>query len=114
MEERNFTVEGRIWITTSNGSSIGEGKILLLEKIHKLGSLRQASIEMKMSYQQAWNTINTLNHQFEKPLVILKRGGKDGGKAEITDFGQKIISYFHNLQTQFKQFLNNKCDCPNH
>lgn len=113
MEERKFTVDGRIWITSSNESSIGEGKILLLEKIHKLGSLRQASIEMKMSYQQAWNIINILNHQLEKPLVVLRRGGKDGGKAEITDFGLEIMSYYRNLQLQFKQFLNNNCDCPN-
>lgn len=104
MEERKFTVDGRIWITSSNESSIGEGKILLLEKIHKLGSLRQASIEMKMSYQQAWNIINKLNHQLEKPLVVLRRGGKYGGKAEITDFGLNIIQAFNSLLSEFEKF----------
>lgn len=104
MEIKKFTVEGRIWITTSNENSIGNGKIQLLEMIRKLGSLRQASLEMKMSYQQAWNMINNLNKQFEKPLVLLRRGGKDGGKAEITDYGLKVMQTFYDLLSEFANF----------
>lgn len=105
MKEKKFTVDGRIWLTISNENSVGEGKILLLEKIHKLGSLRQAAIEMKMSYQQAWNIINKLNHEFESPLVILTRGGRDGGKAEITPEGMEIINIFKNTISEFEEFL---------
>jgi len=38
-------------------------------------------------------------------LVILKRGGKDGGVAQITEYGEKIIIAFNNLQKEFDKFI---------
>ena len=100
-----FQVDGRIWLNCKNTSFIGQGKIELILKIKELGSLRKAAIEMKMSYRQAWYHINSINKSALTPLVILKRGGKDGGVAEITAYGEKIIVTFLNLQHDFDEFL---------
>lgn len=101
----NFSVKGRVWIDSDKSAFIGQGKIELIEKIKELGSLRKASIEMKMSYRQAWQNIDKMNKLSEKPLVILKRGGKDGGIAEVTEFADKVILVYKNLQTSFDAFI---------
>jgi molybdate transport system regulatory protein len=100
---------GRIWIELSQGSSIGQGKISLLEKASSLGSLRQAAIEMGISYRQAWYKINQMNSEASEPLLILTRGGKEGGSAVLTDFGKKIIEEYYHLQSDFNNFLENHC-----
>ena len=103
-----YTVDGRIWVNVNNQSYIGKGKIILLEKIKELGSLRKAAIELKMSYRQAWYSINQINTFSKTPVVILKRGGKDGGIAIITEQGEDIIKTFNQLQKDFFEYLNNK------
>lgn len=101
-----FFADGRVSIKSERSSFIGPGKIELIEKIKKLGSLRKAAAEMKMSYRQAWLNINELNKFSDIPLVILKRGGKDGGIAQVTEFADKVILAYKNLQTAFADFLN--------
>ena len=100
-----YTVEGRVWINSENFAFTGQGKIELIEKIKVLGSLRKAASEMKMSYRQAWQNIDKMNELSEKPLVILKRGGKDGGIAEVTEFAENVILAYKNLQTAFDIFI---------
>jgi molybdate transport system regulatory protein len=43
--------------------------------------------------------------RIEEPMVISHRGGKGGGKAEVTEKGLKAIAQFHALQQQLNEFL---------
>jgi molybdate transport system regulatory protein len=105
-EQPKFIMNGRIWIDTPNGKVLGHGRIELLERIHESGSIRQAALQMKMSYKQAWDLVKYINENINEPIVISKRGGKGGGKAEITAKGFDIIKQYKNLQDNFKQFLS--------
>jgi molybdate transport system regulatory protein len=106
MEDSKFKLNGRIWIETAGEKILGNGRIELLERIKESGSIRQAALQMKMSYKQAWDLINHMNTHFESPLVVSHRGGKGGGNAVVTEYGLSIISRFHVLQTKFKEFLS--------
>ncbi|MBN2668229.1 MAG: LysR family transcriptional regulator [Bacteroidales bacterium] len=99
-------VKGRIWIELAEQSMIGGGKAELLDKTAKLGSLRKAATEMQMSYRQAWYSINQMNTSAPEPLIILKRGGKEGGIAEITNYGKSILKRYKELQSTFQKFLS--------
>ncbi|MEZ4908302.1 MAG: LysR family transcriptional regulator [Saprospiraceae bacterium] len=105
MNSNKLIISGRVWINSSNQASLGKGKIKILEGIIKFGSLRQAALDMKMSYQQAWKIVNELNSDFENEVVILQRGGKDGGKAIVTDFGLQMLAFYNSLQKDFEKFL---------
>lgn len=105
-----FSVEGRIWINSDNFSFIGQGKVELIEKIKEFGSLRKAAAEMKMSYRQAWQNINKMNKLSDKPLVILKRGGKNGGNAEVTEFAENVILEYKKLMLAFEEFLKTRTE----
>jgi molybdate transport system regulatory protein len=100
-----YNLNGRIWIEKSGEKLLGHGRVELLERIIVSGSIRQAALQMKMSYKQAWDLINHINENFELPVVISHRGGKGGGNAVVTDYGLKVIAQFHAMQQKFKEFL---------
>ena len=106
MEKPNFKLDGRIWIKTGDEKVLGRGRVELLERIRDSGSIRQAALQMKMSYKQAWDMVNHLNTHFASPLVISHRGGKGGGKAALTEEGIRVIKCFHQLQQKFQEFLD--------
>lgn len=107
---KEFAVKGRIWITSEKEPLIGSGKIELICKIKETGSLRKAAEEMKMGYRKAWFSLNQINNLADEPMVILKRGGKNGGEAIITAYGEKIIAFYKRIQEEFDEFLRLKTE----
>lgn len=107
MNAQKLTISGRVWIHSANNASLGKGKIKILEGIIKFGSLRQTALDMKMSYQQAWKIVNELNSDFENEVVILQRGGRDGGQAIVTEYGLKLLKNYNSIQKEFDIFLQN-------
>ena len=107
-EKNTYEVKGRIWIEFQNRTFIGKGKARLLKKTTELGSLRKAAIEMNISYRKAWYHLNQMNTATDTPLIILKRGGKQGGVAQITEFGKKMLEDFKNLEKEFADFCATK------
>lgn len=74
--------------------SFGPGKAELMEKIRELGSLQEAAAAMEMSYSKAWKLVKSLNQGFRDPIVILHRGGKHQGGAELTEEGAKLLALY--------------------
>lgn len=102
---KQLKLTGRIWLETEEGPVLGAGRVELLERIQQSGSLRQAALQMKMSYKQAWDMIKHMNEQFGEPVIIAHRGGKGGGNAIVTEKGLNAIKLFHSYQKLFLEFL---------
>jgi molybdate transport system regulatory protein len=105
MRELSFTTNGKIWLEVNNEKVLGPGRVELMERIHASGSIRQAALQMKMSYKQAWALIQHINAHFSDPVVISHRGGKGGGNATVTEKGLHLIKEFHLLKKKFQIFL---------
>jgi molybdate transport system regulatory protein len=105
MSDPIFKLNGRVWIETGNEKVLGHGRVELLERIQASGSIRQAALQMKMSYKQAWDLVNHMNDHFSSPLVISHRGGKGGGNAVVTAHGLSVIREFHSLHQKLQEFL---------
>ncbi|AFD09410.1 winged helix-turn-helix domain-containing protein [Solitalea canadensis] len=105
MSQPQFELNGRIWIDTPNGKFLGHGRVELMERIHASGSIRQAALQMKMSYKQAWDLVKYINENIGEPIIISQRGGKGGGRAVITERGLSIIDQYRELQKKFHEFL---------
>jgi molybdate transport system regulatory protein len=103
--ESNLKYNGRLWIEINNVPVIGPGRVELLERIQECGSIRQAALQMNMSYRQAWQMIDHMNTHLGAPVLLSQRGGKGGGKAEVTKKGESIISEFKAFYKKFHHFL---------
>jgi molybdate transport system regulatory protein len=100
-----YSVKGRIWVEVHHEALMGAGKVQLLKKTAELGSLRKAASEMNISYRKAWYSLNQMNKTADTPLIILKRGGKHGGTAEITELGELLLGKFEKMEEEFIAFL---------
>lgn len=100
-----YTIKNRIWICTSEGTFIGQGRVRLLKEIDKTGSISKAAKEMKMSYRKAWELVNSMNRQCATPLVKSTKGGAGGGGAQLTGPGRKAIALFDTINGKCNQLL---------
>jgi len=90
----------RLFIRCVEGEvRLGPGKIRLLELIGSQGSISEAARSMEMSYRRAWLLVAELNQSFRQPVTTAQTGGKGGGKAELTAFGQELIARYRKIET---------------
>lgn len=103
---KKYTIRVRVWIDETDGAFLGIGRVILLEKIKKTGSITNAAKEIKMSYRQAWQLVEDMNKRAKEPLVEKILGGKGGGGASITEAGERAIKQFYALEQKIKNFVN--------
>ena len=101
----DLKLNGKLWIEAAGTKVIGPGRIELLERIRACGSIRQASLQMNMSYRQAWQMIEDMNTRMDAPVVTSQRGGKGGGNAVVTANGELVIAEFKMFYQKFQKFL---------
>ena len=77
---------------------LGPGKIALLEWIDRTGSLSAAGRSLGMSYRRAWLLLHSVNDSFSEPSVAFSVGGKDGGGAQLTAFGRRLIASYREFE----------------
>ncbi|QUS41641.1 LysR family transcriptional regulator [Tardiphaga alba] len=77
---------------------IGPGKIQLLENIQATGSISAAGRAMEMSYKRAWDLVDELNRICGQAAVDRQTGGKNGGGAILTPFGESLVSRYRAIE----------------
>jgi molybdate transport system regulatory protein len=92
----------RFRIDFAEHSSLGPGKIRLLEAIRDSGSLSQGARNIGMSYRRAWLLVESVKQSFREPVTVASTGGKDGGGMLITEFGDALIKNYRELERDFE------------
>ena len=77
---------------------LGPGKVTLLERIAREGSISGAGRSMKMSYKRAWELVSEINDSFAEPLVAAQTGGRAGGGAALTPRGQELVRHYRAIE----------------
>ena len=100
-----FRWRGRLWLEGPEGTFLGYGRVVLLERIRDSGSISAAARSMEMSYKHAWDLLDSMNRQAGGKLVETVRGGKQGGGARLTVAGEKAIALFWQHHARFQEVL---------
>ncbi len=88
-------------------------RIALLKQIRHTGSISQGAKLAGISYKSAWDAINEMNSLADRTLVERVTGGKGGGGAQVTSYGERLIQLFTLLeQVQQKAFDVLQDDVP--
>jgi molybdate transport system regulatory protein len=96
---------GRVWIDGTDGTFLGYGRVVLLERIMEQGSITKAAKSMHMAYRHAWDLVDSMNKQAKRPFVELATGGKGGGGARVTEEGRLAIKQFRRFHDDLQSFL---------
>jgi len=100
----------RFRIDFAEHSSLGPGKIRLLEAIRDSGSLSQAARNIGMSYRRAWLLVESLKQSFRQPVTVASAGGKDGGGMLVTAFGDALIQSYRDLERDFVSLASRRLE----
>jgi len=93
----------RFRVDFGRDEAIGPGKIALLEHIGSSGSLSQAARELRMSYRRAWQLLESVNGSFRERAVLTAKGGRGGGGARLTPFGERLIRAYRDFDAEVQR-----------
>lgn len=99
-----------IRIDLDNGVRLGPGKAQLLELIAEHGSIRAAGASIGMSYRRAWLLGDEINRMFKEPSIFTRHGGKSGGGAGLTEFGQELLSRYRRMEKVSREAMRADLD----
>lgn len=105
---KEYQLRGRVWIEGPEGTFLGFGRVVLLERIREHGSISAAARSMEMSYRHAWKLVDSMNRQSQSPVVVSSTGGRGGGGAQLTSEGEKAVDAFWLAWKDFKTFAKNR------
>jgi molybdate transport system regulatory protein len=87
-------------IDLDRDARIGPGKIALLEQISSHGSISAAGRAMDMSYKRAWDLVDEINRLCGRAIVERQTGGKNGGGAVLTPFGEELVARYRRIERE--------------
>ncbi|TPP10138.1 winged helix-turn-helix domain-containing protein [Rhizobium glycinendophyticum] len=97
-------------IDFANGARLGPGKARLLALIVEHGSIRAAGAAMGMSYRRAWLLADEINRMFVNPSIVTRHGGKSGGGAGLTAFGERLLETCRRMEAESRRVLQADLD----
>jgi molybdate transport system regulatory protein len=99
-----------IRVDLENGVRLGPGKAQLLELIAQHGSIRAAGAAIGMSYRRAWLLGDEINRMFRQPSIATRHGGKSGGGAGLTEFGQELLTRYRRMEEESSRAMRPDLD----
>ena len=106
--ELGYVVRGRIWVEKEGELYMGGGRVMLLERIDKFGSIAAAARSMRLGYRNAWLWVEAANRLAPAPLVEKTAGGAGGGRTRLTEEGREAIARYRELRAKFEEFLKER------
>lgn len=103
-----YRLRGRLWIEGPEGTFVGYGRAVLLDRIREHGSISAAARSMEMSYRHAWKLVDSMNRQSRRPVVSAKTGGPGGGGAVVTEAGERAVEAFWSAYRDLQRFLGRR------
>jgi molybdate transport system regulatory protein len=97
------TTAVRFRVHFGGGTTVGPGKIELLEQIELTGSLSKAARAMDMSYRRGWLLLDSMNTSYAEPVAVTAKGGRGGGGATLTAFGRELVAVYRGLDALFQK-----------
>jgi molybdate transport system regulatory protein len=96
----------RLHIHLREEHSLGPGKIALLEAVREHGSISAAARALGMAYRHAWELIDDLNQGFDTQVVETASGGRSGGGARVTPFGEELIRRYRATEQATRRIVD--------
>lgn len=88
----------KLWFEIGENYVFGEGTYNLLKNIQEEKSISRAAKASNMSYRYAWGLIKDIETHLGEPAVKTQRGGKHGGKSELTSAGLSLLKSYSKLR----------------
>lgn len=75
-----------------------------LELIQTTGSMLSACQCMHISYSKGWTTINEIERQLGRPVLVRNQGGSNGGGSELTELGRRFLNAYRKMNHEIMSY----------
>ena len=96
----------RLWVVFGERIKFGHGRADLLRLIDELGSIKQAVVQVGMSYRYAWGYLRDLEQAVGFKLLERKPGGGLDSGTRLTADGRRFLASY----SRFKQSVDGAVD----
>jgi len=96
----------KLWLEEGNNRLFGDGPADILRLVDKYVSLRKAAAKINMSYSQAWQLIDKLEHKLDFKLLEKKAGGRSGGGSTLTFKGRLLMKTFLKFRSEARRQMS--------
>ena len=112
--QTGYTIRASAWVEKDSELYLGGGRLMLLERLDKLGSIAAAARSMRLTYRNAWLWIEAMNRLAPSPLVEKIAGGAGGGHAKLTQEGHNAIALYKELRKRLDELLRQQSSYIDH
>jgi molybdate transport system regulatory protein len=91
-------VAWRVWLEKDGEHLLGKGGAEILSAIKEYGSISKAAEKLGMSYRYVWNYLKRMEEVLGTKVVDARRGGAKGGRAELTEFGERVLRQYRRIE----------------
>jgi len=95
-------LKSKMWLELQGRPIMGEGRMAMLQAIGDHRSILQASHETGISYRRIRGAIHDMETALGQTLVLTRRGGREGGYAELTPAAMALLDAFKTLSQGFQ------------
>jgi molybdate transport system regulatory protein len=81
----------KLWVEWDGRLILSDYRVDLLMLVRQTGSLRQAAIQMGLSYRRAWGKVKELEQALGIPLLDSVCGGSGGGSSRLTPAAEDLV-----------------------
>jgi molybdate transport system regulatory protein len=92
-------VRYKVWLEKEGEPIISEGKWRLLVEIDRLGSIKEASESLGLSYKRAFSQIKAMEERLGFKVLERKRGSG----ARLTERGRRLVEEFDRIRRSFRE-----------
>lgn len=90
------------------GAVLDHVDALLLHNIASESSITKAAKAAGISYRNAWDRLDRLQHDVGEKVVVARSGGAEGGGAVLAPAGKKILSEYKRLNNYIFRALGDR------
>jgi molybdate transport system regulatory protein len=101
-QSNQWHIRSKLWLEIEGHPVIGEGRLAMLEAIHRHRSMIEASRETGISYRRMRGAIRDMEQVIGCALVATYRGGAAGGRSELTPAALALLKSFKALTAGFR------------
>ncbi|HLU02830.1 MAG TPA: TOBE domain-containing protein [Advenella sp.] len=77
-----------------------ERDLQLLGHVQRLGSITAAARAAGVTYKTAWDRLRNLQTRLGQAVIIAAKGGRGGGRTQLSETGQALLQYYEQLRRQ--------------
>ncbi len=101
-------IKYKMWLEKDGEVIAGNGKVGLLKMIEEQGSIQKAAEKYGMSYRHAWGIVQKMERRSGIKLVETQIGGKEGGGAQVTLQGKRLLKQYDAFRRGLDQAVASK------